>query len=101
MLFSDIKPSFLFEIRGTPSSTCYVLSTETPSIYLSLILKGYSKMKCHEKKSQTDRMSRIKKVAIRENESVNLHNPYGALYNTTMLEIVLQCRFFIVIILTF
>ena len=58
-------------------------------------------MKCHEKKSQKNRMSRIKKVAIRENESVNLHNPYGALYNTTMLEIVLQCRFFIIIILTF
>ena len=47
MLFSDIKPSFLFELKRTPSSTCYVLSTETISIYLSIylsfILKGYSK----------------------------------------------------------
>ena len=58
-------------------------------------------MKCHEKKSQKNRMSRIKKVPIPENESVNLHNPYGAPYNTTMLEIVLQCRFFIIVILTF
>ena len=40
-------------------------------------------IKCHEKKkSQKNRMSRIKKVAIPENESVNLHNPYGAPYNT-------------------
>ena len=40
---------------------------------------------CHEKKLQKNRMSRIKKVAKPENESVNLHNPYGAPYNTTML----------------
>ena len=44
MLFSDIKPSFLFEIKLTPELYLLcVLSTETLSIYLSLILKGYSK----------------------------------------------------------
>ena len=58
-------------------------------------------MKCHEKKIAKKKMSRIKKVAKPENESVNLHNPYGAPYNTTMFEIVLHCRFFIIIILTF
>ena len=42
-------------------------------------------IKYHEKKSQKNRISRIKKVAKPENESVNLHNPYGAPYNTTML----------------
>ena len=38
-----------------------------------------------KKKSQKNRMSRIKKVAKPENESVNLHNPNEAPYNTTML----------------
>ena len=42
-------------------------------------------VKCHEKNSQKNRMSRIKKVAKPENETVNLHNPYGAPHNTTML----------------
>ena len=36
-------------------------------------------VKCHEKKkTQKNRMSRMKKVAKPENKSVNLHNPYGA-----------------------
>ena len=44
MLFSDIKPSFLFEIKRTPELYLLcVLSTETLSIYSSLILKGYTK----------------------------------------------------------
>ena len=44
MLFSDIKPSFFFEIKRTPELYLLcVLSTETLSIYLSLILKDYSK----------------------------------------------------------
>ena len=35
-----------------------------------------------KKNSQKNRMSRIKKVAKPENETVNLHSPYGAPYNT-------------------
>ena len=37
------------------------------------------------KKYAKIRMSRIKKVAKPENESVNLRGPYGAPYNTTMI----------------
>ena len=42
MLFSDIKPSFLFEIKRTPEFylLCFI---NWDTIYLSLILKGYSK----------------------------------------------------------